>query len=189
MQKNDNINDKLTVDMQTLKTLPRWQVDGAIVGLGKTIAAKFGLQQLYIRCPWSEIPPSYYKQTNFHFTVTPDRQISDLDCHSNEYKKLMCTYLINCIVNEQTIERAICVYEWGVKGKSHGNLHFHCLIKTTQKDLVEKAFLEIFNKRAQYKTVTLVVKHLKDAAYRNYLYNKYMRKEAQNKVKCLFVKL
>lgn len=105
--------DKLTVDMQTLCTLPRWQVDGAIVGLGKTIAPKNGREKLFIRCPWSEIPEDYYKQCNFHFTITPDRHKFIEDPHSLEYKKKTISLLINMIINEESIERAVTVYEWG----------------------------------------------------------------------------
>lgn len=181
--------DKLTVDMQTLCTLPRWQVDGAIVGLGKTIAPKNGREKLFIRCPWSEIPEDYYKQCNFHFTITPDRHKFIEDPHSLEYKKKTISLLINMIINEESIERAVTVYEWGEKGASHGSLHFHLLLKTSERDVVFDKVNDLFNSRSKYKNITCLSKHVHDAEYRNRLYNIYFRKEQQNKVKCLYVKL
>lgn len=136
------------------------------------------------RTPWEIIPEKYYKGLNFNFTLNPDPNI---DYYENTKKWLIpkVLTLIKKLKDDGIIKKLILVYEWGTYGKKHGKLHFHGLIQTNNKVLVQTEMLREFNKRSNVKHRTLQINHLptiKDRARAI----KYLKKEQQNKLKCLF---
>ncbi len=135
------------------------------------------------RYPWEQIPDKWYQGLNLTLNLNPDpNKIND---YNN--KKLVNNILLHYINNEILIQKAIGVYEWGKNGAHYGKLHYHIAIKTTDRKTVEEKINNIFNKRTNLKCKTLTSKPFRDVKHRTD-YIKYMKKEQQNKIKCLFIK-
>ena len=135
------------------------------------------------RYPWDLIPETYYKGLNLVITLNPDT----LKIEDYNNKKYVNNILINYINNEETIQKAIGVYEWGKQGAHYGKLHYHFLIKTLDRSRIEQNLLDLFNSRRNLRDRTLYTKLIKDVDHRNTAI-KYLKKEQQNKSKCLFIK-
>jgi len=118
------------------------------------------------RVPWEKIKTSFFRGLNFSFTLNPDSQIDD---YNNKQK--MSSKLISLLVNNDKVTRAIYVAEIGKGGK----LHFHGLIKTTDRASFSIEMLKVFNFRKEYMHRTLRTKHL-DVSYRE-CYLRYMKKD------------
>lgn len=172
-------SDKLTIDfsVSTKKSAKAswnpWEQD----------AKKRWTQQL-VRQPWDCISMDYIKGLNFTFTLNPDPNM-DPSVYNN--KKIMNDRLISLLHHNESIQKAIVVYEWGSKGASHGKLHYHGLIKTNNRDIFIEEMLKHFNLRTAASHRTIHTKHISNCTYRDQ-YLKYMKKEMQNKIKFLYYK-
>ncbi len=136
------------------------------------------------RSPWDTIEESHLKGMNFFFTLNIDPSI---EWYENTKKCQIPKVLLffEKMKIRQLISRYVIIYEWGTKGKSHGKLHYHGFIKTKQKnELLEEFYKEFNNKtNARHRTIQLSVnKSVKDRENRI----RYLRKESQNKIKCLY---
>jgi hypothetical protein len=143
---------------------------------------KFPWKPFY-RIPWSDITPKKLTACNIIFTLNPDIRV-DFDC--KDRKICNAKFLSQCIElkNKGMLTHMTAVYEYGEKGKEHGKLHYHGIVKVADRSLWEKEVLSIFNKRSQVSHRTLNTTLIKSTDDRD-RYLKYMKKEAQNKVKTL----
>lgn len=157
------------------------------------------------RRPWDDIDMSALYEMNYHITINPDpmNQLSK-DVYD---KKVMFTifrqFLEECKKNKY-YKNIICVYEYGAKGKRYGKLHFHCLFKTHCCNKIKEIACKYFGSSKKNRHITtVVVKRItidkvsgdirsdqeKVDNYKeqvDYIMHKYMKKETQNKVKCLY---
>lgn len=135
------------------------------------------------RSPWDKIPDTHYKGMNFTFNINPD---PDIEGYENTKKFLIpkVLLLLEKLMADKIINKYIIVYEWGKYGKKHGKLHFHGVIKTQKRDQFNEEVYKEFNKKTNCRHRTLTTKHFKDVGHRD-TYLKYMKKETQNKIKCL----
>ena len=102
-------------------------------------------------------------------------------------------------------DNIICVYEYGTRGKTYGKLHWHILFKSRAIRKIEEISNRYFatsKARARHTTVIKKIRIDKSYADRSdedkvenyhsqvdYIMKKYMQKETQNKVKCLYTNL
>lgn len=171
------MSDKLTIDFGISGSLSAGSRLGGLP-LGERPPTHIAL-----RHPWDKVNDHYYKDLNLVVNLNPDpKKIED---YNN--KKLVNKILLNFIDNEKTVTKAIGVYEWGKYGTNHGKLHYHFMVKVTNRKNFEDKLSELFNERYNLKCRTITSKVIKDVDHRN-TYIKYMKKEQQNKIKCLFVK-
>jgi len=136
------------------------------------------------RSPWDSIEDSHMKGMNFFFTLNIDPSI---EWYENTKKCQIPRVLLffEKMKMQQLISRYVIIYEWGEKGRSHGKLHYHGFIKTIRKEELIEEFRKEFNKKtnALHRTIQLSVnKSVKDRENRI----RYLRKESQNKIKCLY---
>lgn len=140
-------------------------------------------KNILTRYPWTDIDDKYYQGVNLSININPDP--SKINDYNN--KKLLNNILLHYINNEVKIQKAIGVYEYGSKGAHYGKLHYHIAIKTNYRKDIEDKLIEMFNQRSNCKHRTLQSKPFKDVKHRTDYIN-YMKKETQNKIKCLFIK-
>lgn len=135
------------------------------------------------RSPWKNIPESHLKGCNFSFNLNIDPNI---DGYSNTKKFQIPKVLLflEKLKIESIINKYIIVYEWGKFGKKDGKLHFHGIIKTKQKNEFVNEICKEFNKKTNCRHRTITTKHFKDLNHRD-TYISYLKKETQNKIKCL----
>lgn len=136
------------------------------------------------RSPWSLVPESHLKGMNFLWTLNVDPAVEG---YENTKKRQIPALLLflDKIKRHMLINKSVVVYEWGNKGKSHGKLHFHGMLKTSKKDQVVDEFIKEFNSRLAIRHRTFHIKHVKSVADRDRYIN-YMKKEQQNKNKLLY---
>ena len=139
-----------------------------------------------VRTPWDKIPEKLLQGMNFFFTINPDPNCEwyTTDCD----KKVIVTKfltLIEQLKNRHIINKSISIYEYGQYGAKHGKLHFHGFLKTTDRQTVEKEIAKIFNNRSNIVHRTINTKVIKSVQDRDQMLN-YMKKEQQNKIKCLY---
>ena len=136
---------------------------------------------------WDDISENSLKGYNFFLTLNPDPScdwyIGDLD-----KKSIIPKYLemIEYLKFQYIIKSSLSIYEFGKNGKKNGKIHFHALIKTSNKKELIENVLKNFNNRTNMKHRTVQCRHLRSVDDRNYQFNIYMRKESHNKQKCLF---
>lgn len=135
------------------------------------------------RYPWESVPSNWYQGLSLSLNLNPDP--NKIEDYNN--RKLVNNILLQYINNEAKIQKAIGVYEWGKYGAEYGKLHYHIALKTTHRKDVEEELLKLFNDRPNCAHRTLTVKPFKDVKHRTDFIN-YMKKENQNKIKCLFIK-
>ncbi len=139
-----------------------------------------------VRTPWDMIPEKLLSGMNFFFTLNPDPNVEWYTTDTD--KKVIITKFLTCIQElkiRHTINKSISVYEYGQYGAKHGKLHFHGFLKTTDRQLVEKEFARVFNERSNIVHRTINTKHIKSVQDRDQMLA-YMKKEQQNKLKCLY---
>ncbi len=139
-----------------------------------------------VRTPWDKLPDKLFQGMNFFFTINPDPNCEwyTTDCD----KKVIVTKFLTLIERlkfRHLINKSISIYEYGQYGAKHGKLHFHGFLKTTDRQTVEKEFANVFNNRSNIVHRTINTKHIKSVQDRDQMLN-YMKKEQQNKIKCLY---
>ena len=137
-----------------------------------------------VRTPWDAVPEKVLNGGNFFFTINPDPNVSWYDGKKKTIVGKFLT-LMEKLKKENTIKKSISVYEYGKYGAKHGKLHFHGFILTTDKELLEKDIYKVFNERANARHRTLNLKTIKSRQDRENMQN-YLKKEQQNKLKCLY---
>lgn len=135
------------------------------------------------RYPWDLIKTDYYKGLNLVINLNPDP--NKIEDYNN--KALVNKILIDYIESDEKVQKAIGVYEWGKYGPKYGKLHYHIILKTNHRKMVEEELQKLFNCRRNLRQVTITSKVIKDNKHKQDYLN-YMKKEQQNKVKCLFIK-
>jgi len=139
------------------------------------------------RKPWDLIPSSHYRAMNFFVTINPD---PNTDWYTTDTdKKVIIPLFLNLmqkLKNLDIIKKSISIYEYGKHGKKNGKLHFHCLISTKEKMEMLSQMYKLFNKRRNLKHCTVDCRHIKSVCDRNQMIH-YLKKEQQNKLKCLFI--
>lgn len=160
------------------------------------------------RLPWDILDDENINSMNYHVTINPDphcdwiTQVNDLKTHNNRYR----LFLRDCIKN-RLYKNIISVYEYGKNGKEYGKVHYHILLQTNKiNKFIEMAitYFGTSNKTRWRNTVVkapiTIDKCLNTYAsdiekvenYRkqiNYIMEKYMRKESQNRHKCLYTNM
>lgn len=163
-----------------------FKINGSLAmgtGVAPTPLGKRSNSHLMTRYPWEMIPEEYIRGINLVINLNPDP--NKIEDYNN--KKLVNNMLMHYIDNEKNITKAIGVYEWGKNGPKYGKLHYHMLLKTSNRKVVEENLSELFNDRRNLKCRTINTKFIKDVKHRTDYLN-YMKKEQQNKIKCLFIK-
>jgi len=159
------------------------------------------------RCPWSEIDMQYKYLFNFHITINPDPKCDWLtNCQDRKLHNDKLREFIQKIKKRGLYKYILCIYEYGIKGKSYGKLHYHILFKTHASEAIRKEANIMFGTTKKRCHNTTIVKPIKvdnkltieatpmqkQKNYRDqidYIINKYFQKETQNKVKCLFTNI
>lgn len=85
---------------------------------------------------------------------------------------------------EGILNKITLVYEYGERGKKHGKLHYHGLVKVSDRNTFEMKLLKVFNKNLNIRHRTLCTKLFQTVEDRT-RYIKYLKKEKHNKEKCL----
>ena len=135
------------------------------------------------RSPWDTIPDDHLKGLNFTFNLNIDTNIDNYE-NTKKFQIPKVLLFLEKMKTDKIIFKYIIVYEWGKFGKKSGKLHFHGLIKTKQRDIFTQEIGKEFNKKTNCMHRTLTTKHIKDLEHR-VTYLKYLKKESQNKIKCL----
>ena len=185
-----NIQNLLTLDIKNSKPkavlLPL--VDSTAIPFGPNIIGcpMRAFTKSHSRVPWDLIPDEHFKGMNFMININPDPNCDWYTSHND--KDNLIPRMISLIQESLTnsiIKKATIVYEYGKFGKEHGKLHFHGLVSTTKKQELQKNILKQFNSKKNLSHITLQIKHVKSPVDRQRYLN-YMKKESQNKTKCLY---
>lgn len=160
------------------------------------------------RLPWDNLDNENLYNMQYHVTINPDPKCdwitscNDLKTHNLKYKE----FLRECKKNN-FYKNIISVYEYGKNGKEYGKVHYHILLQTNKINKFIEMAISYFgtsNKNRWRNTVVkkqiTIDKSLSHDAtneekvlnYRNqidYIMNKYMKKESQNRHKCLYTTL
>jgi len=97
------------------------------------------------RCPWSEIDMKSKYLFNFHITINPDPKCEWMtNCQDRKLHNEKLREFIMKIKNRGLYKYILCIYEYGIKGKSYGKLHYHILFKTHASDAIRKEANIIF---------------------------------------------
>ena len=176
-------SDKLTIDFHCPMPNRKKHIEMAsfTLGIGRQIIP---WKTIEFRSPWEMIPESHFKGLNFSFNLNIDPNV---DQYENTKKWQIPKVLLHLQKqkNDGIIKKYVLVYEWGKYGQKHGKLHFHGLIQTGDKEAFIKEIVKDFNKRTNAMHRTITTKHIKDVDHRS-TFLKYMQKEQQNKIKCLY---
>ncbi len=179
-----NVEEQLTIDFgQTNHANNPFFASGATTTLVDS-SPFIPWKSVRHRMPWTQIPEKLIKGMNFFFTINPD---PDIDYYENTKAFLIpkMLNLLDKLKSDRLILKSIIVYEWGKSGASHGKLHFHGFIKTKNRIEVEKEFNDVFNKKVNLRHRTTNLRHIKSVLDRDRMI-KYIKKEQQNKIKCLY---
>ena len=180
IDQDELINDILTIDFNGNKK--NKVNDFGVLTLGNSTPIVPWKSDHY-RASWDTIPIGHVKGMNLSININMD---NTLDWYANT-KKIQIPAILLCfekIKLEGIINKYVLVYEWGKYGKKDGKLHYHGLVKTKKKDEFINSVNKEFNKRKQCSHRTLRCNWIKDLEHRQRYLN-YMRKESQNKIKCL----
>ena len=171
------LDNKITLDFS--KYVP---CNGPILYLGDSIGKKLWYQPFY-RIPWDDIPAKRLAGCNMAFTLNGDCRV-EFDVYDRKVSNSKLFDVLHLLKNKNILEKITLVYEYGEKGKEHGKLHYHGIVKVTDRQTFEKEILKVFNKNLNVRHRTLQTKLFKTCEDRE-RYVKYMKKESQNKKKCL----
>lgn len=155
---------------------------GPILFLGDSIG-KIQWYRPFYRIPWDSIPRKRLTGCNMAFTLNGDCRV-DFDVYDKKISNTKLFEILHQLKNNNILEKITLVYEYGEKGKAHGKLHYHGIVKVTDRQTFEKEILKVFNKNLKVAHRTLNTKLFKTPTDRE-RYIKYMKKENQNKIKCL----
>lgn len=156
------------------------------------------------RLPWSLIDYDEIYKSSWHVTVNADYQCDWVTNENKNDKTYMNNRLKNLLTKlklEGLFKNITVVYEYGELGKEYGKLHWHMLVDTCKIRLFEQEFNREFGTTKQRCKATTVCKkitidkgtpnvpELMVANYKenvDYVLKHYMRKESQNRIKCLY---
>lgn len=172
--------DPLIVNFQDITKKPI-ELASLPLGIGRQIVP---WKTKNYRSPWNQIPEQHLKGCNLSFNLNLDTHIIGYQ-NTRKWQIPRILLFFEQLKQKSIIKKYIIVYEWGKEGKSHGKLHYHGMVKSSNRFEFEEEILNEFNKRTQCKHRTLQTKIFNDVEHRSYLFNKYYRKETQNKIKCL----
>lgn len=160
------------------------------------------------RLPWENIDNNELYNMKYHVIINPDpnsdwmTSCNDLKTHNKRFK----TFLREC-KKERMYKNIISVYEYGKNGKEYGKVHYHILLQTNKiNKFVEMALSYFATKDKTRWRYTVVKKQItidkslsahatdeeKVSNYKSqidYIMSKYMRKESQNRHKCLYTNM
>ncbi len=160
------------------------------------------------RLPWDILDYEDIGHMNYHVTINPDprvdwmTQCNDLKTHNIKYRE----FLLEC-KKQKLYKNIISVYEYGKNGKEYGKVHYHILLQTNKinkfiemaityfgtacksrwRNTVVKSPIKVDRKLSEYATDIEKVQNYKEQI--NYIMCKYMRKESQNRKKCLYTNM
>lgn len=179
MEQN-KVNELLTLDMNNSKKKP---IDLGVLTLGNSTPNPPWKQPNY-RSPWDKIDEKFIKGMNLSVNLNIDPSV---EWYENTKKVQIPKVLLffEKMKMERIINKYIIVYEWGKYGKKEGKLHYHMLVKTTKKNELVTEIIKEFNNKTNCSHRTIRVNWLKDVQHR-LRYINYMKKEQQNKIKCLY---
>jgi len=156
------------------------------------------------RLPWDMLDKTDLYKMNYHVTISPD-PIHETDFYSRKVANKVLRQFLRELKKNKLYDNIICVYEYGTRGKTYGKLHWHILFKSRAIRKIEEISNRYFatsKGRARHTTVIKKIRIDKSYADRSdedkvenyhaqvdYIMKKYMQKETQNKVKCLYTNL
>lgn len=181
----DNKYDKLTVDFSkhysnSNKNKIKLEMASLPLGIGRQIIP---WKSPNYRSPWKTIPEGHHKGMNFTFNLNMDTNIDDYE-NTKKWQIPRVLLFLEKLKADHIIYKYTIVYEWGKYGKKDGKLHYHGIVKTKQREEFVTLMCKEYNKNTNAKHRTITTKHLKDLDHRA-TYLKYIKKESQNKLKCL----
>lgn len=185
-EKHIDLNKLLTIDFSLKKPIEMSKKTSSMNGvlyLGDSTPNPPWKTDQY-RSPWELLDDNHLKGMNFIWTLNCDPAVEN---YANT-KKVQIPLLLNLLDNIKfsgDMQKSIVVYEWGKQGKRHGKLHFHGMLKTHNKNQVTQEFLKVFNSRLAISHRTFHIKHVRTVDDRTRYLN-YMKKEQQNKKRCLY---
>ncbi len=199
------IEKKLTVDWQSNLLV---QTANSDIGFFKKVVQQTCPLKNGWRLPWDILDYENINNMQYHVTINPDpqcdwiTQCNDLKTHNNRYRE----FLRDCKKNN-LYKNIISVYEYGKNGKEYGKVHYHILLQTNKinkfiemaityfgtsnktrwRNTVVKSPITIDKTVSQYASDIEKVENFKQQI--NYIMSKYMRKESQNRKKCLYTNM
>ena len=207
IEKPIEIAKKLTVDWQSSLLVRTANSDSGFFSQGKINNDPCPFKENW-RLPWDLLDHEHLYEMNYHVTINPDPKIgwmtscNDLKLHNKKFR----VFLEDC-KKKQLYKNIICIYEYGKHGKQYGKVHYHILLKTSKiNKFVEEAISHFGGTEKKRWRNTVVKKAIaldrslsahatpleKVENYRkqiNYIMNEYMKKESQNRHKCLYTNL
>lgn len=205
IEKPIEMEKKLTVDWQSNLLV---RTANSEFGFFKKVVQQCCPLKQGWRLPWDILDNKDLYNMNYHVTINPDpqcewiTQCNDLKCHNKRFRE----FLLEVKKNRQ-YKNIICVYEYGKNGKSYGKIHWHILLQTNKinqfvemaikyfgtsnknrwRNTIVKNSIKIDRKISEYSTAEEKVENYKQQI--NYIMLKYMRKESQNRKKCLYTNM
>ncbi len=199
------IEKKLTVDWQSASLVQTANPEFGFFSKGTPMECPL---KPGWRLPWDILDYDNLYDMQYHVTINPDPQCdwitscNDLKLHNRKYKE----FLRECQKNK-LYKNIISVYEYGKHGKEYGKVHYHILLQTNKINKFVEMAISYFgtNNKTRWRN-TIVKKQISidksigvDATneekvlnYRSqidYIMNKYMKKESQNRHKCLYTNM
>lgn len=205
IEKPIEIAKKLTVDWQSG---PLVQTANSEFGFFMKVTPESCPLKPGWRLPWDNLDYDNLYNMQYHVTINPDpncewiTSCNDLKLHNKKYKE----FLRECQKNK-LYKNIISVYEYGKHGKEYGKVHYHILLQTNKINKFIEMAISYFgtNNKTRWRN-TIVKKQItidksigadatideKVSNYRSqidYIMNKYMKKESQNRHKCLYTNM
>lgn len=135
----------------------------------------------YYRLKWADILDSSLEACNLSFTLNADRRC-DFDVYDRKVSNKVLFETLNHLKSKGVLQKITAVYEYGTKEDK--KLHYHGIVKVTDREKFENEILKVFNRNLAVKHRTLHTKLLRTVRDRS-RYIKYMKKDKHNKEKCL----
>ncbi len=199
------LEKKLTVDWQSNLLVRTANLD---IGFFRKVEQQCCPLKNGWRLPWDLIDYENINNMNYHVTINPDPQCgwitscNDLKLHNNKFRQ----FLLECR-KEKLYKNIISIYEYGKHGKEYGKVHYHILLQTNKinkfvemaisyfgtncktrwRNTVVKKPIIIDRKVSEYATDEEKVNNYKQQV--KFIHENYMRKESQNRHKCLYTNM
>ncbi len=205
VEKHIEIEKKLTVDWQST---PLVQTANSEIGFFQKVVNQTCPLKPGWRLPWENIDMENVYNMKYHVTINPDPKCewitscNDLKTHNNRYRE----FIRDCKINK-LFKNIISVYEYGKNGKEYGKVHYHILLQTNKINKFIEMAIMYFGTSNKTRWRNTVVKNeisldkslSHDATNEqkvenhkqqvNYIMCKYMKKESQNRLKCLYTNM